>query len=210
MGPVVGAPANFTVETFSAGKGIVDVVIVSPNGEKEKADCRFNNDKNLTYSVSYVPKVEGDHSVIVKYSGRDIPKSPFPVKVEGHAGDASKVTASGPGLLPDGVSINKQTYFEIHTEGAGRGVPEVIILDPHGHKTSVPAKLRQISTDLWRCEYTSTLVGLHSINVFYAGKAIPNSPFGVRVAPCKPFNIPSSFIHIRPFLISILLFSVRC
>lgn len=184
---MVGAPANFTVETFSAGKGIVEVMVVSPSGEKENADCRFNNDKNLTYSVSYVPKAEGEHKIIVKYSGRDIPKSPFPVNVFGHAGDASKVTATGPGLMADGVSVDKQTYFEIHTEGAGQGVPEVIILDPHGHKTSVPAKLRQISTDHWRCEYTSSMVGLHSINVFYAGKAIPNSPFGVRVAPCKFF-----------------------
>lgn len=31
----------------------------------------------------------------------------------------------------------------------------------------------------------SQLTGLHSVNVFYAGKPIPNSPFGVRVAPGK-------------------------
>jgi filamin len=32
-GPVVGAPANFTVETFSAGKGAVDVVVEDPTGD---------------------------------------------------------------------------------------------------------------------------------------------------------------------------------
>ncbi len=32
-GPVVGAPANFTVETFSAGKGEVTSTVESPNGE---------------------------------------------------------------------------------------------------------------------------------------------------------------------------------
>ncbi|XP_055698008.1 filamin-A isoform X5 [Phlebotomus papatasi] len=183
VGPVVGAPANFTVETFSAGKGVVDVTVVAPNGASEKADCRYNNDKNLTYSVSYVPKVEGPHKVYVKYSGRDIPKSPYEVRVEGHAGDASKVTASGPGLQADGVSVNRPTFFDIFTKDAGRGVPEVIILDPAGHKTTVPAKVRQTSPDVWRCEYMSSHVGLHSVNIFYAGKAIKNSPFGVRVAP---------------------------
>lgn len=66
---------------------------------------------------------------------------------------------------------------------AGRGTPEVVILDPAGHKTTVAAKLRQTDEDVWRCEYMSQLTGLHSINVFYAGKPIPNSPFGVRVAP---------------------------
>ena len=34
-GPVVGAPANFTIETFSAGKGDVAVTVDNPKGEKE-------------------------------------------------------------------------------------------------------------------------------------------------------------------------------
>lgn len=73
--------------------------------------------------------MEGEHKVMVRFSGRDIPKSPFPVKVEGHAGDASKVKVTGPGVQPLGVVISKPTFFDILTEGAGRGVPEVIIID---------------------------------------------------------------------------------
>lgn len=163
------------------------------------ADVRFNNDKNLTYSVSYIPKLEGNHKIIVKYSGRDIPKSPYEVKVEGHAGDASLVTASGPGLQPEGVSINQQTFFDIITKDAGRGVPEVIILDPLGHKTTIAAKVRQISQDLWRCEYMSTLTGLHSINIFYAGIPISKSPYGVRVAPISdPKKVRASGRGLQP------------
>ncbi|XP_017473017.1 PREDICTED: filamin-A [Rhagoletis zephyria] len=183
IGPVVGAPANFTVETFSAGKGAVDVDIISPSGQIEKADVRFNNDKNLTYSISYIPKAEGEHKVVVKFSGRDIPKSPFPVKVEGHAGDASKVKVTGPGIQPSGVTLTKPTFFDINAKEAGRGVPEVIIIDPANHKTSVAAKVRQLENDVWRCEYVASTQGLHSVNVFYAGNPIPNSPFPVKVAP---------------------------
>jgi len=115
-GPVVGATVNFTVETFSAGKGDVDVIIENPRGQKEPVDVRFNNDRNLTYTVSYTPQMEGQHKIHVKYSGRDVPKSPFLVKVEGHAGDPTKVTASGPGLQPDGVFVQKPTYFDISTK----------------------------------------------------------------------------------------------
>lgn len=103
--------------------------------------------------------------------------------MEGHAGDASKVTASGPGLEPEGVTINRPTYFDIFTQNAGKGVPEVIILDPAGNRNTVAVKLRQISPTVWRCEYVAPSVGVHSINVFFAGKPIPNSPFGVRVQP---------------------------
>ncbi|XP_065165587.1 filamin-A isoform X3 [Atheta coriaria] len=182
-GPVVGAPANFTVDTFSAGRGEVDVKVENPKGALEPVDVRFNNDRNLTYSVAYTPKIEGNHKVQVLYTGREVPKSPFTVKVEGHAGDASKVKASGPGLQTDGVFVEKGTYFDIYTKDAGNGVPEVIILDPAGKNDTVPVKLRQTAPDTWRCEYLSPITGLHSVNVFFAGRSIPNSPFGVRVSP---------------------------
>lgn len=80
-GPVVGAPANFTVEAFSAGRGQVDVVVENPNGQKEPVEVRFNNDRNLTHSVSYTPKLEGNHKITVKFAGREVPKSPFVVQV---------------------------------------------------------------------------------------------------------------------------------
>ncbi|XP_057318837.1 filamin-A isoform X3 [Microplitis mediator] len=182
-GPIVNAPANFTVETFSAGKGDVEVTVDDAKGHKLPVDIRFNNDRNLTYSVSYTPKSEGPHKVRVLYGGREIPKSPYTVAVEGVPGDPSKVTASGPGLQPDGVVVNRPTYFDIFTKDAGRGVPEVIILDPQSSKTTVPVKLRQTSPDVWRCEYVSPVTGLHSVNVFFAGKLIPKSPMGVNVAP---------------------------
>ncbi|XP_043469574.1 filamin-A isoform X2 [Leptopilina heterotoma] len=180
-GPIIGAPANFTVETFSAGKGKVDVFVEDPKGEKLPVNIRFNQDRNLTYSVSYTPKVEGPHKVKVLFAGREIPKSPYTVLVEGHAGDPTKVTASGPGLQPVGNVINRPTFFDIFTKDAGRGVPEVIVLDPL--KNIIPSKLRQTSPNVWRCEYVSPVLGLHSVNVFFAGKLIPESPMGVNMAP---------------------------
>jgi len=71
---------------------------------------------------------------------------------------------------------------------AGKGVPEVVILDPSGNKNSVPVKVRQTTPDLWRCEYISTVVGLHSVNIFFAGQPIPNSPFGVRISPASDYR----------------------
>lgn len=62
-------------------------------------------------------------------------------------------------------------------------MPEVIVVDPAGHKNTVPVNVRQIAPDSWRCEYVTPVVGLHSVNVFFAGQPIPNSPFGVRISP---------------------------
>lgn len=77
----------------------------------------YNNDRSKTYAVSYVPKLEGQHTVSVYFAGKEIPKSPYTVMVEGIAGDASKVTAFGPGLQPEGIVVNKTTYFDVVTKG---------------------------------------------------------------------------------------------
>lgn len=55
--------------------------------------------------------------VMIQFAGQEIPKSPFRVNVEGAPGDASKVTAAGPGLEPNGLQAGKKTYFEVYTEG---------------------------------------------------------------------------------------------
>lgn len=51
------------------------------------------------------------------FAGQHIAKSPFEVYVDKSQGDASKVTAQGPGLEPSGNIANKTTYFEIFTAG---------------------------------------------------------------------------------------------
>ena len=59
----------------------------------------------------------GDGQVIIKFASKEIPKSPFKISVEGAAGDATKVTAKGPGIEKTGVVATKKTYFEVYTRG---------------------------------------------------------------------------------------------
>lgn len=59
--------------------------------------------------------------VTVLFAGQNIDGSPFGVTVGMALGDASKVTARGPGLEPVGNVANKATYFDIYTAGGGMG-----------------------------------------------------------------------------------------
>uniref|UniRef100_A0A0B7BJS8 Calponin-homology (CH) domain-containing protein n=1 Tax=Arion vulgaris TaxID=1028688 RepID=A0A0B7BJS8_9EUPU len=186
-GNQVAGPARFTVETFSAGKGNVEVTVLNPQGQNVPCEVTFNNDRNLTYSGVYVPTVEGAHRVVIKFSSKEIPKSPFNVKVEGVAGDPTKVTASGPGLEKSGVIAGKKTYFEVHTQQAGKGTIDVAILDPHGHRDKVRPAINPIADKegSYLVEYVPMEPGLHSVNVFFTGRQIPGSPYGVSVSPAS-------------------------
>ncbi|XP_022174561.1 filamin-A isoform X2 [Myzus persicae] len=181
-GPAVGAKTNFTVETFSAGKGTVNVSVENPKGKAEPVDLVFNNDRSQTYTATYKPVVEGPHKVHVNFSGVPTPKSPYHVNVDASAGDPSKVNVFGPGIQPEGVFTNRPTYFEIHTKDAGKGVPEVIILDPAGRENTIPVKLKKEPNGVYICDYTPVVQGVHSVNVFFANQPVPLSPFAVGIS----------------------------
>uniref|UniRef100_A0A3Q2GF54 Filamin C, gamma a (actin binding protein 280) n=1 Tax=Cyprinodon variegatus TaxID=28743 RepID=A0A3Q2GF54_CYPVA len=175
-------PAVFTVETLEAGSGEVLVFVEDPEGHKEEAKVKPNKDKYGTYTVTYLPKVEGVHKVKVLFAGQDIKKSPYSVNVEKDMGDPNKVHARGPGLDATGNVANKPTYFDIYTAGAGTGDISVVIVDPQGKKDTVELILENKGDSVFRCTYRPIMEGPHSIHVLFAGQEIPKSPFNVNIA----------------------------
>uniref|UniRef100_A0A5K3FE22 Calponin-homology (CH) domain-containing protein n=1 Tax=Mesocestoides corti TaxID=53468 RepID=A0A5K3FE22_MESCO len=183
-GNKVGMPARFTIDASSAGKGSVEVIVLNPKGQREPCDIVPNTDRPNTYSCAYVPTQAGEYRVIIKFATKEIMNSPFKVMVEG-AADPSKVTASGPGIEPQGNQVGRRTFFNIFTAGAGEGVADCVILDPQGRQDVIKPNITRQSEDNYLVEYTPRMEGLHSVNVFFAGQQIPNSPFGVMVGPRK-------------------------
>ncbi|KAF7664185.1 hypothetical protein LDENG_00185990 [Lucifuga dentata] len=186
MGNRVLRPAVFTVDTFSAGQGQVTVYLDQPDGTREELKAEPNEGKK-TYSVSYVPQVMGPHKVTVMFAGQQIPKSPFEVNVDKALGDASKVTAKGPGIEPVGNVANKPTYFDIYTAGAGTGDVTAMIRDPQGRQNSVEVMMEDKGDSVYRCTYRPTQAGPHAVTVTFGGVGVPRSPFNVDVGPaCVP------------------------
>uniref|UniRef100_A0A8C6NZL1 Filamin C n=1 Tax=Nothobranchius furzeri TaxID=105023 RepID=A0A8C6NZL1_NOTFU len=175
-------PAIFTVDTLEAGSGEVLVFVEDPEGHKEEAKVKPNKDKNKTYTVTYVPKVEGVHKVKVLFAGQDTDKSPYTVNVAKVMGDPSKVHARGPGLDPTGNIANKPTYFDIYTAGAGHGDISVVIIDPQGKKDTVELILENKGDSVFRCTYCPVQEGPHKIHILFAGQEIPKSPYTVNIA----------------------------
>ncbi|XP_042258975.1 filamin-C-like isoform X6 [Thunnus maccoyii] len=188
-GNVVLKPAEFLVETVEAGLGEVLVYVEDPEGHTEEARVIPNNDKNRTYSVVYLPKVEGLHKVKVLFAGQDIDRSPFMVNVSKAMGDPSRVQARGPGLQPTGNVANKPTYFDIYTAGAGAGDVGVIIVDSNGRRDTVEIVLENKGDSIFRCTYVPVLEGPHTVYVTFAGQQIPRSPFTVNISEV-PQSVP--------------------
>uniref|UniRef100_A0A8C5WJ73 Filamin B n=1 Tax=Leptobrachium leishanense TaxID=445787 RepID=A0A8C5WJ73_9ANUR len=196
-GNMVKRPAPFTVETISAGQGEVLVFVEDPEGNREEAKVTANNDKNKTFSVDYTPLVTGVHKVTVLFAGQHISKSPFEVDVEKAQGDASKVSAKGPGVEQTGVIANKPTYFDIYSAGAGVGEIGVEVTDPKGQIIEVA--LEDKGNFVHRCTYKSVKAGPHLVNVSFGGEPIPKSPYNVFVGEaCNPNACRASGRGLQP------------
>ncbi|XP_061106619.1 filamin-A isoform X6 [Conger conger] len=187
-GNIVLKLAEFTVETVEAGLGEVIVYVEDPEGHTEEARVVANNDKNRTYTVTYMPKVEGLHKVTVLFAGQDIDRSPFMVSVSKAMGDPNKVSARGPGLEPVGNVATKPTYFDIYTAGAGAGDVGVIIVDSQGRRDTVEILLENKGDSIFRCTYRPMLEGPHTIYVTFAGQQIPRSPYCVNISEASNPN----------------------
>ncbi|KAM8884183.1 filamin-C isoform 2-T2 [Synchiropus picturatus] len=198
-GNVVLKPAEFLVETVEAGLGEVLVYVEDPEGHTEEARVIANNDKNRTYSVVYLPKVEGLHKVKVLFAGQDIDRSPFMVNISKAMGDPTRVQARGPGLQPTGNLANKPTYFDIYTAGAGAGNVGVVIVDSHGRRDTVEIVLENKGDSIFRCTYVPVLEGPHTVCVTFAGQQIPRSPFTVQISEaCNPNACRASGRGLQP------------
>ncbi|XP_075713670.1 filamin-C isoform X2 [Rhinoderma darwinii] len=199
QGNMVLKPAFFTVETIEAGLGEVLVFVEDPEGHTEEAKVIPNNDKNRTYSVSYVPKVAGLHKVTVLFAGQNINNSPFNVNVAMALGDANKVTARGPGLEPAGNVANKPTYFDIYTAGAGSGDVGVVIVDPQNRQDTVEVVLEDKGDNIYRCTYRPNMEGPHKIYITFAGTQIPKCPYVVNISEaCNPNACRASGRGLQP------------
>ena len=59
-GVVAKAPAKFTVETFGAGDGELNITVKGPGDTDYKVDRSFNNDRKKSWACSYFPDKEAN------------------------------------------------------------------------------------------------------------------------------------------------------
>ncbi|XP_033939809.1 filamin-B isoform X1 [Pseudochaenichthys georgianus] len=173
-------PTHFTVDCSGAGDGDVSVGIkcdANMVSDKE-ADVDFDiiPNANDTFTVKYMPPAAGRLTVKVLFTDKEVPHSPFTVKVD-PSHDASKVKADGPGLARTGVEGGKPTHFTVLTKGAGKApldvsfsspVNDFDIIDNYDYSQTV--------------KYTPAQQGEQKIVVTYGGDPISKSPFTVGVA----------------------------
>ena len=180
---------EFYVDTANAGRGKLNVYVRSPNNEK----CRVHvkeKDGNI-YSVKFNAEDEGKYTVKVFWSKRQIPGSPFKIKVK-QAANAGMVKAHGPGLRNGRLGDCRE--FTIETKNAGTGTLTTRVHGVRGSfKVEVHAKDPE-DPHVLTARYIPTIAGEFVIFIRWAGAQIPGSPFKVIITDPSGFDpsVPAS------------------
>ena len=174
-------PARFTIITPERDllnkPGALSVDILSVTG-KTRIEATIEDNKDMTYGVTYIAPHEGKFLVDVKFHGRSIPGSEFVVDVIPRP-DAAKCRIHGASLHPNALLISGQPLeFYVDTQAAGKGELQVVVQGPK--KTSPKVFMAEMEGE-YTLRVDTKLPGWYRINVWWSNVHIPKSPVDLRI-----------------------------
>lgn len=127
---VANKTATFTIVTEDAGEGGLDLAIEGPS----KAEISCIDNKDGTCTVTYLPTLPGDYSILVKYNDKHIPGSPFTAKITDDSRRCSQVKlGSAADFLLDISETDLSTLTASIKAPSGRDEPCLLKRLPNNH-----------------------------------------------------------------------------
>ncbi|KAF0034429.1 hypothetical protein F2P81_012187 [Scophthalmus maximus] len=199
----VGETSVLNVDCSLAGPGqlgleaVPDSSPTSPTGSAPgsgvKAKTEVVDNKDGTYTVTYVPLTSGMYTLLLKYGGKTVPGFPAKVMVD-PAVDTSKVKVFGPGVDGQAVFREATTDFTVDARPLSRRGGDHVkaeVRNPSGALTDCQVTDKADGT--YGVEYTPFENGVHTIQVLYDDTPVPKSPFKVSVSEgCDPSRVTAT------------------
>ena len=199
---IVGNPATFEVDVSRGGVGDLAVTI---NCSGKPLTANMQQKGKGIFGVQYVPQSGGKLAITIKWSGTEIPSSPYSVNVT----DPSAFSLSSKEITGKECARVGET---VTMELKGFSKPsEVDVRIELSSKTSEKAKIVQTSEGVAKCSYTPRQAGVDKVVAKIAGLEVPGSPFRVKVIDPKalsvtlkspPMNEPLLVNHKATFIVS--------
>uniref|UniRef100_A0A3Q2E459 Calponin-homology (CH) domain-containing protein n=1 Tax=Cyprinodon variegatus TaxID=28743 RepID=A0A3Q2E459_CYPVA len=160
----VNKPAVFTVDTKDAVEGGLSLAIEGPS----KADISCVDNQDGTCTVSYLPVLPGDYSILVKYNDKHIPGSPFSARITDDSMRMSHLKVGSAADIPlDIGELDLSQLTASLTTPSGREEPCLLKILRNGHVgvSFVPKE-----------------IGEHLVNIKKNGRHIASSPISVMIS----------------------------
>jgi filamin len=139
------------------------------------------------YTIFYMTKHTGDHTISVQYDGQEVVGGPF-VATFTNGIDPRRCNVSGPGMKKAYVGVTTSfTIVSIDLDGRVKKVGgdnfEVLVKDSTDTSLKNPVVIEDKDDGTYTVYYTPQMEGVHVIKVKGSGVELPNGSFKVNVLP---------------------------
>lgn len=182
---MVGREAVFEVDTSRGGSGelAVEISRKSAGGKPITAKISPTSGKRAVLTVTYTTDMEGDLSIALKWSGSQLPSSPYQV----HILDPKSATLTGL-QITGGECAKVGQLMKMEATGVREITDlEVIVEFSNGQKEE--AKIVPAAKGAVQCSYTAHVVGKDKIIARIGGMDVKGSPFTVKVINPKLLSV---------------------
>ncbi|CDW56754.1 filamin C [Trichuris trichiura] len=176
-----GIPLRFLVDASKSGPALLNVLIDTESGAASKQPEIIEKGHGL-YEVVYQAPLAGTNcSVHVLYGGKEIPNSPFTMRVM-PAFEPKKVIVTGCSKqAPTIVHAGEPVSLNIDTSQAGYAPLQVLIKDPEG--LSLLAKHTEKSNGQDELSFVPEIAGIYEAQVKLGEGLVSEEPFRWKVLP---------------------------
>jgi len=171
----VGRSSHFEVDASRAGAGDLKVTIMAVGGGPVTAEVTQSKHHRGGFEVKYVPVAAGKLTIDVKWSGFEIPASPYTVDVL----DPSSFSFSGK-QITGGQCAKVGKLVVMEAKGLA-DVSDLYVLIQHPDAHTEVAKITPKGDGQAECSYTPVRIGKDQVFAKVAGADLPGSPFEVKV-----------------------------
>ncbi|XP_054721310.1 filamin-A-like [Uloborus diversus] len=176
---ILGKTYQFTVDASHAGEGNLEITV---SGQGRNIPTQVHPLGSAKFAVSFVPSEPVDHFISISFNKESVPGSPFKVKL---ADSFNKVSVSGSCLVAS--AVNKSASFVIFGVCTEDQNVSVEILGADG--TAVPFKMKDLSDNSVKVEFTPAKTGEYFIHVLLNGNPVGESPFVTKVYDVKQIKV---------------------
>ncbi|CAF0961088.1 unnamed protein product [Rotaria sordida] len=168
---------HFFVDYKEAGPG--NILVVIKDAYRQDVSYNIVCDQDRIFRIEYTPELPGVHFINVLFCDHEIPISPIQVDVESRkplwSPKQPKIRAYGPGLSRG--TVNEPANFIIDTNDADNIQLDIKIEGP----SALTIDFQYNDYGRPQVTYYPKVAGNYNINILYAGKHIPGSPFAAIV-----------------------------
>lgn len=169
---VVQEPFTFEVQASDNAASVTADIAVQAHGPKSSpaVSMKPSQDGSIL-TASFVPMEAGSYDIIASYNGQNIQGSPFQL----HVADPTKVMFLGD--LPATMQVGVAEEVVVKTREAGDGKLSCSV----DSGDTISTTLEDVGGDTYQIKLEAKQLGKASVNVKWAERDIPQSPFTVNV-----------------------------